>query len=645
MDYTVSSTDTLERIAAAHDCTVGELMKLNRMASRMVFPGQKIVVPNPMSDDVFDSIQSGTHLPVGISGAQAAADGIRKGPGGAIPSTHRGNLLKTQSAPVKTNSLDEQVDSDCLQRFLKIKVKQLTESDGTVTGTLLVTPNCLMFDPDVSHPLVRENGPDLYGMVANMEDIMAVSVYKDVGALMGDKSDKRRDIFRPDLSKTSLENEQSLESDSQSCLEKSLEKSDSRQEDKETQPVTFSTSLEGSDIENGSYESASDEFAPRSPRISTEMQLPSITEERGGGGGKESPQISSPVIDDLPRKRSISDGDESKRSLEEGTKGKADLQASQSFGSRYSPQAARRSFGKLGRTLSAKAKSGVQTMAKGAESVAASAARGTKTVAHGVVSHTKSAADTLQTGIQTSAKVVGESAKAAADKVAQLPENIVSKGSELIADGVNGVSGFFNVEGQQEQRTPQQMKREQSLATLEGLKQKTAVAREQAVTKAKDQPTFLCAMEANERKDLFVTVDQLLNKNSRSESETDTSSQSTDLPTSPIMPFFMAVRLTRKRIKKGKSTRPSTNSSISSYDEDCAFGNRLKREFWFTIPRNKADSIYGFLLQWSPEKYGQDTTQQQASTQQEDQHINIVSNDPIRGFIVLDSESDDALSG
>ncbi|CAJ0961946.1 unnamed protein product, partial [Mesorhabditis belari] len=57
----------------------------------------------------------------------------------------------------------------------------------------------------------------------------------------------------------------------------------------------------------------------------------------------------------------------------------------------------------------------------------------------------------------------------------------------------------------------------------------------------------------------------------------------------------------------GKSTRPSTNSSISSYDEDCAFGNRLKREFWFTIPRNKADSIYGFLLQWSPEKYGQRT--------------------------------------
>lgn len=43
----------------------------------------------------------------------------------------------------------------------------MTESDGTVVGTLLVTPNCLMFDPDIDHPLVQEKGgPDLYGMVA-----------------------------------------------------------------------------------------------------------------------------------------------------------------------------------------------------------------------------------------------------------------------------------------------------------------------------------------------------------------------------------------------------------------------------------------------------------------------------------------------
>lgn len=62
MDYTITETDTLERVAASHDCTVGELMKLNKMASRMVFPGQKILVPLANADDVFDPPSSASSL-------------------------------------------------------------------------------------------------------------------------------------------------------------------------------------------------------------------------------------------------------------------------------------------------------------------------------------------------------------------------------------------------------------------------------------------------------------------------------------------------------------------------------------------------------------------------------------------------------
>lgn len=36
MEYTVAQSDSIERIAAAHDCTVGDLMKMNRLAMRMV---------------------------------------------------------------------------------------------------------------------------------------------------------------------------------------------------------------------------------------------------------------------------------------------------------------------------------------------------------------------------------------------------------------------------------------------------------------------------------------------------------------------------------------------------------------------------------------------------------------------------------
>ncbi|VDN29528.1 unnamed protein product [Gongylonema pulchrum] len=51
MEYTVTESDSIEGIAAVHDCTVGELMKMNRLAARMVFPGQKLVVPCPVSED------------------------------------------------------------------------------------------------------------------------------------------------------------------------------------------------------------------------------------------------------------------------------------------------------------------------------------------------------------------------------------------------------------------------------------------------------------------------------------------------------------------------------------------------------------------------------------------------------------------
>ena len=82
------------------------------------------------------------------------------GSGGHLSSRHESTTSGTLPGQADVE------DTDCLRRFLKVKVKQVTESDGTVTGTLLITPNCIMFDPDLMHPLVKEKGPDLYGMVA-----------------------------------------------------------------------------------------------------------------------------------------------------------------------------------------------------------------------------------------------------------------------------------------------------------------------------------------------------------------------------------------------------------------------------------------------------------------------------------------------
>lgn len=52
-----------------------------------------------------------------------------------------------------------------------------------VNGALIVTPNAVMFDPNVSDPLVVENGVDRFGMVTKMEYIVAAAIYRDIHAI------------------------------------------------------------------------------------------------------------------------------------------------------------------------------------------------------------------------------------------------------------------------------------------------------------------------------------------------------------------------------------------------------------------------------------------------------------------------------
>lgn len=46
-----------------------------------------------------------------------------------------------------------------------------------------MTPNAVMFDPNLSHPLVIEKGAEEFGMIAQMETIMSASIYHDIAAM------------------------------------------------------------------------------------------------------------------------------------------------------------------------------------------------------------------------------------------------------------------------------------------------------------------------------------------------------------------------------------------------------------------------------------------------------------------------------
>lgn len=52
-----------------------------------------------------------------------------------------------------------------------------------MNGVLLVTPNAIMFDPNVSDPLVMEHGADMYGMIAPMDTVISAAMYHDIAAM------------------------------------------------------------------------------------------------------------------------------------------------------------------------------------------------------------------------------------------------------------------------------------------------------------------------------------------------------------------------------------------------------------------------------------------------------------------------------
>uniref|UniRef100_A0A0N4ZSS5 LysM domain-containing protein n=1 Tax=Parastrongyloides trichosuri TaxID=131310 RepID=A0A0N4ZSS5_PARTI len=664
MEYEVKSTDTLAAIAAAHDCTISELIKLNKLPTRMVFSGQIIRVPIPGQQIQITSNQnkgnanmSGKDCQISkTQGGQtlqprsfsvnetASSDGIRKGPGGVIPVqaakyANQNPLAKTQSVPVTSKATDNsdelEDDTDCLQRFLKIKVKHVTESDGTVTGTLLVTPNCLMFDPDVSHPLVKENGQDLYGMIANMEDINSVAVYNDIRDLTGENPPENRksDLFDPDHKKTSVSEDTNITD----TINKSLNYEDNEKIDDKALKFTLGNNSDVSDNED--TQSTRD----NSNINNSNAQLQIIEEEDNEQKNerylvplKEKPRTVSDITND--KSDAFDDcffnksNDSSNGSMPIGNlkrqRASSERQSSSSLGSdssttfsRFSPNMARRSFGKLGRTLSQRATSLKDSVQSASQTVAAS----TRNVAHGVVQHTKSAADQLQTGIQTSAKIV-----------ATAPSNIVQKGSEF---------------SQEPEKTEREMRREQSLAKLETLAQKTEEARKN-ITKY-PQAQFVCGTTIDEKPELFKSFNSI---NSQSSTLSGTFESS-----SPQEPYYMIVRLNRKTVKKNKRgllnkiyykelkfylgihKKPATQLDYFE-DDGTNFGNRRKKEFWFAIPRTKADCIYHFLLQWSPDKYGHDTyAESEDKLKNENGDLKSTLNQ--RGFLILNSETDDTCTG
>ncbi|CRK99248.1 CLUMA_CG012679, isoform B [Clunio marinus] len=181
--YTVGDRDTLTSVAARFDTTPSELTALNRLGSSFIYSGQTLLVPDKsqMKDDDSSSEASGD--------TDGTKDKSRKSSSNTddIPQQEKDLLDDLRPSSPKPGRIERintpnqsEDDPVIVQRFLKLNVRHITDGQGVVGGVLLVTPNAVMFDPNVSDPLVIEHGPESYGVIAPMDFIVNAAIFNDI---------------------------------------------------------------------------------------------------------------------------------------------------------------------------------------------------------------------------------------------------------------------------------------------------------------------------------------------------------------------------------------------------------------------------------------------------------------------------------
>ncbi|XP_075236666.1 TLD domain-containing protein mustard isoform X1 [Lycorma delicatula] len=210
--YKVEANDTLTSIAAHFDTTPSELAILNRLPSRTVFPGQVIRVPDkkPSADAAGDEQKHGSELEIEKQSEDCRSTAGDEKTSVTDEETEILDKLRVASpkpghvecvhTPTSSPTAGGKQTNRALERFLKINVRHITDGQGVVAGVLLVTPNAVMFDPNVSDPLVIDQGPESYGVIAPMEYVVNAAIYHDIAHMRVGHADQiRPDVPKPEV--------------------------------------------------------------------------------------------------------------------------------------------------------------------------------------------------------------------------------------------------------------------------------------------------------------------------------------------------------------------------------------------------------------------------------------------------------------
>jgi len=187
--YDVKSSDTISSIALRFNTTPTVLSRLNHLSSSLLFPGQTLFVPDKSA--VITKDASSHHKPISTE---------------PLPSNSINIYNKKNKRPISPDlslspdhSLERLLDDEHLhhspdeisRRYLKISAKYVTDGQGVVAGILLITPQTLMFNPNVSDHLVMDRGQEKYIVRAPLKSIASVMFYDDIAAMVVGDCKKR----------------------------------------------------------------------------------------------------------------------------------------------------------------------------------------------------------------------------------------------------------------------------------------------------------------------------------------------------------------------------------------------------------------------------------------------------------------------
>ncbi|XP_076362053.1 oxidation resistance protein 1-like isoform X2 [Tachypleus tridentatus] len=190
-EYVVNAKDTLTGIAARFDTTPSELTNLNRLTSRLIFPGQVLYIPEksgqnenkPLLEEATGGLpysERSSPKPGHVERVKSPIEELVVSTTVVLDANKCGTKLGAVSIKHSVPTTSKELDKECLEKFLKIDARHITDGQGVVSGVLLVTPNALMFDPNVSDPLVLEHGAESYGVIVPMEMVFRAALYHDI---------------------------------------------------------------------------------------------------------------------------------------------------------------------------------------------------------------------------------------------------------------------------------------------------------------------------------------------------------------------------------------------------------------------------------------------------------------------------------